>query len=51
MPTAEVNGVKLSYSAQGDGEAVVLIGGFGGDINFYRTLIPILAKKYKVIVR
>lgn len=50
MPTAEVNGVKLSYSAQGDGEAVVLIGGFGGDINFYRTLIPILAKKYKVIV-
>lgn len=50
MPIAEVNGVKLSYSAQGEGEPVVLIGGFGGDINFYHALIPTLARKHRVIV-
>ncbi len=50
MPAADVNGVKLSYSVQGDGEAVVLIGGFGGDINFYHALIPTLSRRHKVIV-
>jgi len=50
MPTANVNGIKLSYSAQGEGEAAVLIGGFGGDINFYHALIPVLARKHRVIV-
>ena len=50
MPFANVNGVKLNYSVIGEGEPVILITGFGGDINFFHSLVPSLSDKYKVII-
>ena len=50
MPFANVNGVKINYSVIGEGEPVILITGFGGDINFFHSLVPSLADKYKVII-
>ena len=50
MPFANVNGVKLNYSVIGEGEPVILITGFGGDINFFHSLVPELSDKYKVII-
>lgn len=50
MPIAEINGIRMNYSAVGEGETVVLITGFGGDVNFFRALIPDLAKTRRVVV-
>ena len=50
MPFAEVNGARINYSVVGEGEPVILLTGFGGDINFFHSLIPSLSDKYKVIV-
>jgi len=50
MPFADVNGARINYSVTGEGEPVILLTGFGGDINFFHSLIPSLSDKYKVIV-
>ncbi|NLL94958.1 MAG: alpha/beta fold hydrolase [Thermoplasmatales archaeon] len=50
MPIAEINGISMNYSSVGEGEPVVLITGFGGDINFFRAMIPDLAKTRRVVV-
>ncbi len=50
MPFAEVNGARIHYEMSGEGEPVILLTGFGGDINFFHSLIPALSEKYKVIV-
>ena len=49
MPFAEVNGARINYSVVGEGEPVILLTGFGGDINFFHSLVPSLSDKYKVI--
>ncbi len=49
MPFAEINGAKINYIESGEGEPVLLITGFGGDINFFHSLIPALADDYRVI--
>ena len=50
MPLANINGIKMNYSVVGEGEPVILITGFGGDINFFHSLVPALSDRYKVIV-
>lgn len=50
MPTAEINGIRMNYDVIGDGEPVLLVTGFGGDINFFHSLYPFMEGKYKLIV-
>ena len=50
MPFADVNGARIHYEMSGEGEPVILLTGFGGDINFFHSLIPSLSDGYKVIV-
>jgi len=49
MPQANVNGVKLYYKAQGQGEALVMIPGMGaGHTSWFRQL-PSFKKHFKVV--
>ena len=49
MPQANVNGVKLYYKAQGQGEALVMIPGMGaGHTSWFRQL-PAFKKRFRVI--
>lgn len=50
MPFAEINGARIHYEIFGEGEPVILLTGFGGDINFFHSLIPTLTDRYRVIV-
>jgi len=45
----EANGQRLYYEVHGEGEPVVLIGGWGDDVNAWAFQIPALAKHFKVI--
>ena len=50
MPQASVNGVKLYYKAQGEGEALVMIPGLGaGHTSWFRQL-PAFKKHFKVVI-
>jgi len=46
---ADVNGARLYYETAGEGEAVVLIHGFGGNTLSWRDQFSELAKSYKVV--
>ena len=49
MPQANVNGVRLYYKAQGQGEALVMIPGMGaGHTSWFRQL-PAFKKHFKVV--
>ncbi|MFT9848784.1 alpha/beta fold hydrolase [Aneurinibacillus sp. REN35] len=47
--TCQANGIKLAYQEQGQGEAVVLLHGFCGSSTYWDSVIPELAKDYRVI--
>ena len=49
MPFAEFNGIRMHYHEEGEGEPILLITGFGGDINFFHSLVPELRDRYRVI--
>ena len=44
-----VHGDRVAYRDEGSGEAVLLIHGIGGSSNTWSAVIPLLAKKYRVI--
>jgi pimeloyl-ACP methyl ester carboxylesterase len=46
---ADVNGIKICYEVQGEGDPVVLIHGFGLHKEFWVAQIPELANHFKVI--
>ncbi len=46
---ADVNGTRLYYETDGDGEAVVFIHGFGGDTLSWQQHFAELAKHHKVV--
>lgn len=46
---AVINGIKTNYLAVGQGEAVLLLHGWGSSLEPYRQLINLLSKKYFVI--
>ena len=56
MPKAErsglaaVNGVKIWYAAYGRGEPVILLHGGLANSNYWGHQVPVLAKRYQVIV-
>lgn len=47
--TCQANGIELAYEEQGQGEAVVLLHGFCGSSAYWESIIPELAKDYRVI--
>lgn len=46
---AEVNGTSLYYEMAGDGEAVVLLHGLGGDTRYWQVVFDRLAPQYQVM--
>lgn len=49
MPTIRVNDIHMYYESHGEGEPLVLIGGLSNDVSDYTSMLPWLAKKYRVI--
>ncbi|MBI3022768.1 MAG: alpha/beta hydrolase [Thaumarchaeota archaeon] len=49
MPTAEVDGIGLSYSENGEGQPVVFVHGIPTDIRAWNAQVAPFSKKYRVI--
>ena len=49
MPKASVNGFKLHYEIEGDGEALVLIPGFASGLSQWTRQAPALSRHFRVI--
>src|SRR5262245_45353726 len=49
VPSVRVNDIEMHYQDVGDGEPVLLIMGFGGDITAWAFQIPEFAARYRVI--
>jgi pimeloyl-ACP methyl ester carboxylesterase len=49
MPTITVNDISMYYESHGNGIPVVLIPGIWSDLTGWRTTIPALSKRYRVI--
>jgi 3-oxoadipate enol-lactonase len=49
VPHAEVNGQRLYYEVQGEGDPLVIVMGLGGDLLAWARQIPEFAKSYQVI--
>ncbi|WP_205874924.1 alpha/beta fold hydrolase [Mycobacterium camsae] len=49
LRTIELHGDRVAYRDEGAGEVLLLIHGMGGNSNNWRPMIPMLAKKYRVI--
>jgi 3-oxoadipate enol-lactonase len=50
MPTAKVGDINIYYESHGDGEALLLIMGYGQYSGHWATMIPPLSREYRVIV-
>lgn len=50
MPKVDLGEVRLNYEVHGDGEPLVLITGLGGEISFWKRYIPLLSRRYRVVV-
>ena len=49
MPKASVNGFKLHYEIEGDGEALVLIPGFASGLSIWTRQTPAFSRHFRVI--
>lgn len=49
MPKASVNGFKLHYEIEGDGEPLVLIPGFSSGLSQWTRQTPALSRQFRVI--
>ncbi|MCE5296527.1 MAG: alpha/beta hydrolase [Euryarchaeota archaeon] len=49
MPKMDIGQVKLHFNVHGEGEPVVLITGLGGDLTFWKGLVPLLSPEFKVV--
>ena len=45
----ELHGDRMAYRDQGDGEVLLLIHGMAGSSETWRSVIPLLSKKFRVI--
>ena len=50
MPTAKVGDVNIYYESHGDGEALLLIMGYGAYSGHWAPVIPHFSREYRVIV-
>ena len=49
MPKEAIGKIMMNYEVSGSGEPVVLITGLGGDVSFWRGMVPLLSDRFKVI--
>ena len=49
MPVENVNGIKIEYEVQGEGEVLVLISGLGYPRWQWHKMVPFLAEHFKVV--
>jgi 3-oxoadipate enol-lactonase len=49
MPTAKVGDINIYYEIHGEGEALVLIMGYGGNSQWWYMDIPVFSNEYRVI--
>jgi len=49
MPVIKVNGIDLYYEAQGEGEPLLLIMGYGSNSGHWFVILPRLAARFKTI--
>jgi pimeloyl-ACP methyl ester carboxylesterase len=49
VPKASVNGFKLHYEIEGDGEALVLIPGFASGLSIWTRQTPVLSRHFRVV--
>lgn len=49
MPFVSIRNGELSYSAEGNGEPIVLLTGFGADKEFWSSLMPALSPEFTVV--
>ena len=50
MPFRRVRDANIHYHAHGHGEAIVLIAGLCGDLYNWKKMVPLLEKRYQVVV-
>jgi len=50
MPKINVNGADLYYELHGSGDPLILIAGFNTDSLFWRPILPLLQKHFRVLV-
>ena len=49
MPTAEINGIRMHYIDEGEGEAIVLVHGLGSSSHDWEYQTPVLSQHFRVI--
>ena len=49
MPKETVGNIIMNYEVKGAGEPIVLITGLGGDVSYWRGMVPLLSDRFKVI--
>jgi pimeloyl-ACP methyl ester carboxylesterase len=49
VPKASVNGFKLHYEIEGDGEPLVLIPGFGSGLSIWTRQTPALSRSFRIV--
>jgi 3-oxoadipate enol-lactonase len=49
MPYADVNGIRMRYELCGSGSTIVLLTGFGGDADSWKSTVSVLSKKHGVV--
>lgn len=50
MPRVRVNDIEMNYELHGEGEPLVLIMGFTGNLEAWRPLLPAFAAEYRVLI-
>jgi 3-oxoadipate enol-lactonase len=50
MPKVRVNDIEMNYELHGEGEPLVLIMGFTGNLKGWRPLLPAFAREYRVLI-
>jgi len=50
MPKMRVNDIEMNYELHGEGEPLVLIMGFTGNLEAWRPLVPAFAREYRVLI-
>ena len=49
MPTVKVGDINIYYETHGEGEALVLIMGYGGHSGWWAPQIPVFSQEYRVV--
>jgi len=50
VPKVRVNDIEMNYELHGEGEPLVLIMGFTGNLEAWRPLLPAFAAEYRVLI-